>query len=222
MITAEKPPLNEDLLVHFGVKGMKWGVRKQRTSSESEKEPEKQPRFSEKTRRTATLVAVGVGALAVAVGAIYLSKKMRTWQENSPDAIIKGLGKEYADSFILKGGGTSKVLHMTSGGFQGGPRIVSTGGFPSPLKEYVSAFGNFERKIGVKKVSGGKLAATFLDPEGRVDRGGRSIIQQVLIPKSMASGIKTEQDVVSKIWPHVKDAYAEYFKKPYDAFGRAI
>lgn len=28
MITAEKPALNEDLLVHFGIKGMRWGVRK--------------------------------------------------------------------------------------------------------------------------------------------------------------------------------------------------
>lgn len=28
MITADKPPLDEDLLVHFGILGMKWGSRK--------------------------------------------------------------------------------------------------------------------------------------------------------------------------------------------------
>lgn len=28
MITDEKPPLDEDLLMHFGIRGMRWGVRK--------------------------------------------------------------------------------------------------------------------------------------------------------------------------------------------------
>jgi hypothetical protein len=28
MLSEEKPALNEDLLVHFGVKGMRWGVKK--------------------------------------------------------------------------------------------------------------------------------------------------------------------------------------------------
>lgn len=28
MIDAEKPPLDDDLLMHFGIKGMKWGQRK--------------------------------------------------------------------------------------------------------------------------------------------------------------------------------------------------
>lgn len=28
MITTEKPPLDADLLVHYGIKGMRWGLRK--------------------------------------------------------------------------------------------------------------------------------------------------------------------------------------------------
>jgi hypothetical protein len=28
MIVVEKPPLNEDLLIHYGIRGMKWGVRR--------------------------------------------------------------------------------------------------------------------------------------------------------------------------------------------------
>ena len=33
MTIEEKPPLDEALLEHFGVKGMKWGVRKSRPTS---------------------------------------------------------------------------------------------------------------------------------------------------------------------------------------------
>lgn len=33
MITAEKPPLDADLLVHYGIKGMKWGLRKSKAQT---------------------------------------------------------------------------------------------------------------------------------------------------------------------------------------------
>lgn len=38
MIVAEKPPLEEAYLEHFGVKGMKWGVRKSKDSSDDSKD----------------------------------------------------------------------------------------------------------------------------------------------------------------------------------------
>jgi hypothetical protein len=28
MIVAEKPPLDDNLLIHYGIKGMKWGLRR--------------------------------------------------------------------------------------------------------------------------------------------------------------------------------------------------
>lgn len=33
MITAEKPPLDADLLIHYGIKGMKWGFRKSKAQA---------------------------------------------------------------------------------------------------------------------------------------------------------------------------------------------
>lgn len=33
MITDEKPPLDDDLLMHYGVRGMKWGVSKAKSAS---------------------------------------------------------------------------------------------------------------------------------------------------------------------------------------------
>lgn len=60
MITAEKPPLDEDLLVHFGIKGMKWGVRKRSDSDGNAK-----PKMSTK-KKVAIGATVAVGAAAVA------------------------------------------------------------------------------------------------------------------------------------------------------------
>lgn len=60
IISVEKPgsPIE---LVHFGVKGQKWGVRKERTSAEQAKH--------DKQVKKVKKVAVGVGVATVAVGA---------------------------------------------------------------------------------------------------------------------------------------------------------
>lgn len=57
MITAEKPPLEEAYLEHFGIKGMRWGQRSKSGSSNKKMSAKK---------KVAIGVGVAVGAAAVA------------------------------------------------------------------------------------------------------------------------------------------------------------
>lgn len=53
----DKPPLNEATLIHFGIKGMKWGVRKKRDSVSTRRTVAKSL-----VKRTALTLALGSGA----------------------------------------------------------------------------------------------------------------------------------------------------------------
>lgn len=55
MLVDEKPPLDEDLLKHYGIPGMKWGVRRDRTGN---------PPMS-KTKKVAIGTAAAVGTAAL-------------------------------------------------------------------------------------------------------------------------------------------------------------
>lgn len=198
MYSSDKPPLADAYFAHVGVKGMKWGKRKDKS------------RFSPETKKRAIMVGIGVGVLTLAVGSTFVARRLR---ERTTMSILKDLTPSYAESMVLKNKSyaDTKILHASSGGYKTQFRILRTGGYPSPVKEYVSAFGNFEMKPGVKKISGGRIAASFVDPEGRKDFKGRDIMQQVIVPKSMSAGIKTEDDVVKKVWPQLKDAYSDFY-----------
>jgi hypothetical protein len=63
MIVSEKPDLDEDLLVHFGIKGMKWGQKKTSSSGDS---PGKKPMSTKKK------VAIGAAAVAGATAVAFV------------------------------------------------------------------------------------------------------------------------------------------------------
>lgn len=70
MLIAEKPPLDEDLLVHFGIKGMKWGVRREKATAAFK---QKVGSISNETKIKAT-VAVGSAAT---VGVLYATGNLK-------------------------------------------------------------------------------------------------------------------------------------------------
>lgn len=70
MIVDEKPPLDENLLMHFGIKGMKWGHRKARDSGGASSGGSSAPKQGMSTKKK---VAIGVGVGAAVVGAAAAS-----------------------------------------------------------------------------------------------------------------------------------------------------
>lgn len=83
--------IDEDILEHFGTKGMKWGVRK---------DTRKPGRASKKTRAKAGLTLVGVAA--VAAGAVYATSVLRSSGSNrlqSPSTLpFRAVGRDWSIS----------------------------------------------------------------------------------------------------------------------------
>jgi hypothetical protein len=192
-VTIEvKPPLNEATLEHFGVKGMKWGVRKERTPAEK--------------RALAKKVAIGTGALLLIAGTAVVAHQMHKNGKLNFGSSSKTIsaGKQAVDKILSE---PTDVIHATRGHSKGFT-FLKTGGTPSPLSVYENAFGRDTHSSDVfKKLADGKIAAGFDDPLGRRDAAGRVIPHQVVIPKSMAGGINNLDDVRGKIWPLIQEQY---------------
>lgn len=189
----------DEFLAHFGVKGMRWGHRKSAQSSERQKmTPEEKKAIVKK-------VAIGTGTLLLAAGAAYVGHAVATKGDTKiADLPDNTEAKKKAEAVSSE---PITVMHM-SRGKNNGFRFYNDGQSPSPLSEYDKGFDGQQESHSHFKKYDGKVAATFLDPEGRKDRAGRPIPHQVIVPKSMADGINNVDDVVAKIWPIIKEDYS--------------
>lgn len=195
----------EDELAHFGVKGMKWGVRKERPSGA---DPTAEAKSAHR-KEVAKKVAIGTGILVVAAGAAYATYAMSKHGSLPIDSLSKSAtttGKSAIDKVLSD---PTDIIH-SSRGRELGYRFVKQGGLKDALHEYESAGftgsegGDVFRRYGAHAE---KIAARFTDPEGRKDQSGRPILHEVIVPSSMTDGINSLEDIRQKIWPLLKTEY---------------
>lgn len=202
IIGEDKPPLHE--FVHFGVKGMRWGVRKKNGSKTTSLLTQTDK------KRLAKRAAVATGVMVSIIGAAYLAKHNGVsidkinQSKRSKDAADRALEKVASDSIVhatrTKHRGFTFMKHGETEGDQ--------------LREYEKAFGSNRFEPGVVRLSDGRVAASFNDPSGKTDASGRPIPHQIIIPRSMSRDIHDLTDVENLIWPSLKDIYDSHYEDP--------
>lgn len=193
----------EESLAHFGVKGMRWGKRKTESSSE------KTPRTNAQKKEIAKNVAIGTGVLIAAAGAAYLGHKLnQNGSVKMSDIKVSSESKKKVNDMFKE---PTTVIHASRGRNQGF-KFYKDGQIPDPMVEWQKGFGGLEESRTVFNKYDGKIAARFMDPDGRTDRAGRLIPHDIIVPKSMSDGVNSIDDVLKTIWPKVKDHYSDNYE----------
>lgn len=201
----------DDFLAHFGVKGMKWGVRKESPAGEGKKLSLKDP----KVRKAAI---VGASITAIAAAAFVASR----FSDNPVDASTIAKGAEEAKRIFQQPTDTIYLTkpHKGSGVTKDGLdsttlRFVSEGGTRDFFEIFDKAGLNSDSFTPgtFKKTSNGDVAAYFEDILGRVDAAGRKIPHTVFIPADKAIGLDSIEDVIEKHGPNLERRYQEHLEK---------
>ena len=206
IVPLEKPGTPEEL-IHFGVKGMKWGVRKEQATSGLSRSTKNEQFWTPERKSTAKKVAIGVGALAVVAGAAFVAYKLNANGKQSVSS-LKTTAKAATETRKILSEPTDIIYNAR--GKTKGLQFFKKGGVPDYFTHYENTLGKWAHVGGsdlFEKLPDGRIMTRFLDPLGRVDGSGRRISHEALIPKTMSAGIENNTDVVKKIWPVLKDIY---------------
>lgn len=193
----------DDFLAHYGVRGMKWGIRKSAYASNSNPRERKPLTRSQKIAAAGVVGAVVLGGIATAVilknrGSVPTGNLGEA--QKAKDFVAKKFEEPIRPIFVSK---------TTVGGYRymgrGGLKDASAEVFRSPIAEFEK---NGQRE-GFKRYGDNleKIAVRFKDPNGRLDQATRPIHHDLIIPKDMASDIKNIDDVMTKVWPKISAAY---------------
>ena len=197
-----------EALTHFGVKGMHWGVRKERETAGSKP---KKSMTSEEKRARAKKVALGVGVLLAVAGTAFVAYKLNQ-SGNLPVSSLRKTKPTPAVKKILQE--PTDIIHV-GGAKNNGYSFLRKGNTPDYASLMQKAFPHgTEYGDTFKHMPDGSIAAQFFDPKGHKDAAGRVIPHNVIIPKSMTAGIHSIEDVKKHIWPIVEPAQEAYYHSP--------
>lgn len=201
-----------DYLEHYGVKGMKWGIRKERTTAGDKESTGKESTFSLSNPKVRAAAAAVVGVTAI-VAAAYIGSRSNV-KISSISANDLSAGKEAVDKIFEK---QKDIIYMSSPYRGSGKR--TTFGFVNKgqTKDFFSIFDeaglNGNQPFGYfEKLSNGSVATVLSDMFGRVDDAGRAIPHVVLIPPEQAVGLNSIQDVIDKFGPRLESEYQQFIE----------
>jgi hypothetical protein len=197
--------MTEDVY-HHGIKGMHWGIRKEDPSGDSN------PERRAKVKKAAIILGSAVGVAAIAAGTYYMTQHGGVSMSDVnrfAESKAAEPAKKFTSSMAREPLGIVHAAKPKNRGFT----FPQRGGLDDPIHEYERSgvahlAANTFKRYGSRNE---KIAAKFSDPEGRRDRAGRPIDHDVMLPESLASGIKDFAEIVPKVWPLIKDTYAAIY-----------
>lgn len=204
-------------VVHYGVKGMRWGVRndKRRSGTVSKRGRSKSVEKANQSRidkkKVALVVGAAVGVAAIAGGAYYAKQHFGVKISDIPTPSDK------TKDFVEKTLEPSSPIHASRTKNKGF-KFFKDGSLDSPMSEYNKAgFANNTDPTMFKRYGDNneKVALRFEDPLGRKDFAGRVIPHEVILPKTLADGVETLQQGIDKVWPSIKDSYGDLYDDLY-------
>ena len=199
-----------DYLEHYGVKGMKWGIRKERTTAGDKESTGKESTFSWKNPKVKAAATAVVGVTAIVAAAYIGSKSSVNVSSILPSDI--SAGKEAVDKIFEK----QKDIIYVSKPYRGSGKRTTLGFVnQGQTKDFFSIFDeaglNDDHAPGYfSKLSNGSVATVLSDMFGRVDDAGRAIPHMVLFPSEQAVGLNSIQDVIDKFGPRLESEYQQF------------
>ena len=201
-----------DHLEHYGVKGMKWGIRKERTTAGDKESTGKESTFSWKNPKVKAAATAVVGVTAIVAAAYIGSKSSVNVSSILPSDL--SAGKEAVAKIFEK----QKDIIYVSKPYRGSGKRTTLGFVnQGQTKDFFSIFDeaglNDDHAPGYfSKLSNGSVATVLSDMFGRVDDAGRAIPHMVLFPPEQAVGLNSVQDVIDKFGPRLESEYQKFIE----------